>query len=182
MPMFRSKAFSVRRRFSDFLGLFEKLSVKQSLQGCIVPPPPEKSVMGESLSRVFCDCALHLFMFGVSLVIQVIWINRYDKSEGGNGRPILSGVSGEKKSSSGEVRIYVYIVTVLSRIVYIIFYQCVCVFFVFMLFVVVFKHLVFILLLLCFCRYLQRVVSHPLLLQDPDVREFLEREDVGTLI
>lgn len=29
------------------------------------------------------------------------------------------------------------------------------------------------------CRYLQRVVSHPSLLQDPDVREFLEREDVG---
>uniref|UniRef100_A0A3Q2ZHN9 Sorting nexin 1 n=2 Tax=Kryptolebias marmoratus TaxID=37003 RepID=A0A3Q2ZHN9_KRYMA len=27
-------------------------------------------------------------------------------------------------------------------------------------------------------RYLQRVVSHPLLLQDPDVREFLEREDL----
>uniref|UniRef100_A0A669CV87 Sorting nexin 1 n=1 Tax=Oreochromis niloticus TaxID=8128 RepID=A0A669CV87_ORENI len=27
-------------------------------------------------------------------------------------------------------------------------------------------------------RYLQRVVSHPSLLQDPDVREFLEREDL----
>lgn len=32
----------------------------------------------------------------------------------------------------------------------------------------------------CFSRYLQRVVSHPSLLQDPDVREFLERDDVGT--
>lgn len=29
-----------------------------------------------------------------------------------------------------------------------------------------------------FSRYLSRVVSHPLLLQDPDVREFLEREEV----
>lgn len=28
-------------------------------------------------------------------------------------------------------------------------------------------------------RYLQRVVSHPSLLQDPDVREFLEREEVS---
>lgn len=28
-------------------------------------------------------------------------------------------------------------------------------------------------------RYLQRVVDHPSLLQDPDVREFLEREDVS---
>lgn len=27
-------------------------------------------------------------------------------------------------------------------------------------------------------RYLQRVVTHPSLLQDPDVREFLEREEV----
>lgn len=29
------------------------------------------------------------------------------------------------------------------------------------------------------CRYLQRIVSHPLLLQDTDVREFLERDDVS---
>ena len=28
-------------------------------------------------------------------------------------------------------------------------------------------------------RYLQRVVCHPSLLQDPDVREFLEKEEVG---
>lgn len=27
-------------------------------------------------------------------------------------------------------------------------------------------------------RYLQRLVSHPSLLQDPDVREFLEKEEV----
>lgn len=46
LPMFRSKAFTVRRRYSDFLGLYEKLSVKQSLHGCIIPPPPEKSVVG----------------------------------------------------------------------------------------------------------------------------------------
>ncbi|TNN53160.1 Sorting nexin-1 [Liparis tanakae] len=46
LAMFRSKAFSVRRRYSDFLGLYEKLSLKQSLHGCIIPPPPEKSVVG----------------------------------------------------------------------------------------------------------------------------------------
>ncbi|KAG7221743.1 hypothetical protein INR49_029126 [Caranx melampygus] len=74
LPMFRSKTFSVRRRFSDFLGLYEKLSVKQSLHGCIIPPPPEKSVVGGN-----------------------------DQSEGGNGRPVISGVCGEKKSSSGEL-------------------------------------------------------------------------------
>ena len=46
--MFRNKDFSVKRRFSDFLGLYEKLSIKQSLQGCIIPSPPEKSVVGGS--------------------------------------------------------------------------------------------------------------------------------------
>lgn len=34
----------------------------------------------------------------------------------------------------------------------------------------------------CCCRYLQRVVSHPSLLQDPDVREFLEKEEVRQLL
>lgn len=32
-----------------------------------------------------------------------------------------------------------------------------------------------------YCRYLQRVVAHPSLLQDPDVREFLEREEVSVM-
>lgn len=47
MPMFRSKQFSVKRRFSDFLGLYEKLSEKHAQNGFIVPPPPEKSLIGE---------------------------------------------------------------------------------------------------------------------------------------
>lgn len=67
LPMFRSKAFTVRRRYSDFLGLYEKLSVKQSLQGCIIPPPPEKSVVGgcPSLYLVFYVyiCVFCFFFF-----------------------------------------------------------------------------------------------------------------------
>ncbi|KAG9341175.1 hypothetical protein JZ751_019614 [Albula glossodonta] len=81
LPMFRNKTFTVRRRFSDFLGLFEKLSEKHSQNGYIVPPPPEKSIVGKHL-------LLHLK------------------------------------------------------------------------------------------RYLQRVVVHPSLLQDPDVREFLEKDEL----
>lgn len=46
MPMFRNKTFTVRRRFSDFLGLYEKLSEKHGPNGFIVPPPPEKSILG----------------------------------------------------------------------------------------------------------------------------------------
>lgn len=46
LPMFRNKTFTVRRRFSDFLGLYEKLSEKHGPNGFIVPPPPEKSILG----------------------------------------------------------------------------------------------------------------------------------------
>uniref|UniRef100_A0AAX7V9A4 Sorting nexin-1 n=1 Tax=Astatotilapia calliptera TaxID=8154 RepID=A0AAX7V9A4_ASTCA len=97
LPMFRSKVFSVRRRFSDFLGLYEKLSVKQSLHGCIIPLPPEKSVVGMTKVKV-----------GMDDPSSVEFV--------------------ERRRAALE-------------------------------------------------RYLQRVVSHPSLLQDPDVREFLERED-----
>lgn len=45
--MFRSKQFAVKRRFSDFLGLYEKLSEKHTQNGFIVPPPPEKSLIGK---------------------------------------------------------------------------------------------------------------------------------------
>lgn len=30
-------------------------------------------------------------------------------------------------------------------------------------------------------RYLQRIVNHPTMLQDPDVREFLEKEEVSVV-
>ncbi|KAM9410162.1 sorting nexin-1-like [Pholidichthys leucotaenia] len=98
LAMFRSKAFTVRRRFSDFLGLYEKLSVKQSLHGCVIPPPPEKSVVGMTKVKV-----------GMDDPASVEFV--------------------ERRRAALE-------------------------------------------------RYLQRVVSHPSLLQDPDVREFLERDDL----
>ncbi|CAJ0919848.1 unnamed protein product [Ranitomeya imitator] len=97
LPMFRSKHFTVRRRFSDFLGLFEKLSEKHTHQGIIIAPPPEKSLIGMTKVKV-----------------------------------------GKEDSSSAEF---------LER------------------------------RRAALERYLQRVVSHPTLLQDPDVREFLEKEE-----
>ncbi|XP_060884330.1 sorting nexin-1-like [Labrus mixtus] len=98
LAMFRSKVFSVRRRYSDFLGLYEKLSVKQSLHGCIIPPPPEKSVVGMTKVKVGMDDPSSVEFL-------------------------------ERRRAALE-------------------------------------------------RYLQRIVSHPMLLQDPDVREFLERDDL----
>jgi len=46
IPDFRKSEMEVYRRFSDFLGLHEKLVEKHLRHGCIIPPPPEKSVIG----------------------------------------------------------------------------------------------------------------------------------------
>ena len=44
--LFRKKEMSVVRRFSDFLGLHEKLAEKYLHKGRLVPAPPEKNVVG----------------------------------------------------------------------------------------------------------------------------------------
>ncbi|KAI0208323.1 Sorting nexin-2 [Lamellibrachia satsuma] len=46
IPQFSRAEMSVYRRFSDFLGLHEKLVEKHQARGMIVPPAPEKSVVG----------------------------------------------------------------------------------------------------------------------------------------
>ncbi|XP_066996933.1 sorting nexin-2 [Anabrus simplex] len=46
IPLFRKHNFSVMRRFSDFLGLHDKLVEKYLRTGRIIPPAPEKSVIG----------------------------------------------------------------------------------------------------------------------------------------
>lgn len=45
LPYFRSETSQVERRFSDFLGLREKLAQKHLVDGLIVPPAPEKNAM-----------------------------------------------------------------------------------------------------------------------------------------
>jgi len=45
----------VFRRFSDFLGLHEKLVEKHLHRGCIIPPPPEKSVIGMLTTVLLAD-------------------------------------------------------------------------------------------------------------------------------
>ncbi|CAG9766117.1 unnamed protein product [Ceutorhynchus assimilis] len=46
MRIFKKREFAVTRRFSDFLGLHDKLSEKYLKVGRIIPPAPEKSVIG----------------------------------------------------------------------------------------------------------------------------------------
>ncbi|XP_053740608.1 sorting nexin-1a isoform X1 [Synchiropus splendidus] len=98
LSMFRNKTLTVKRRFSDFLGLYQKLCEKHSPNGYIVPPPPEKSLLGMTKVKV----------------------GKEDSS---------SADFVERRRGALE-------------------------------------------------RYLQRVVNHPSLLQDPDVREFLERDEL----
>ena len=44
---FRRASFSVVRRYSDFLGLHEKLVARYQSKGRIIPPAPEKSIIGQ---------------------------------------------------------------------------------------------------------------------------------------
>lgn len=52
MPSFKSSEFSVRRRFSDFLRLHNKMVENHLHKGRIIPPAPEKSVKG---IHITCD-------------------------------------------------------------------------------------------------------------------------------
>lgn len=52
MPLFKKNTFHVMRRFSDFLGLHDKLVEKYLRLGRIIPPAPEKSVVGR---LIYCN-------------------------------------------------------------------------------------------------------------------------------
>ena len=51
MPAFKSPENTVRRRFSDFLRLHNKMAETHLPKGRIVPPAPEKSVRGKLRER-----------------------------------------------------------------------------------------------------------------------------------
>ncbi|KAM6105777.1 LOW QUALITY PROTEIN: sorting nexin-2 [Pterocles gutturalis] len=102
LSMFHKNEFSVKRRFSDFLGLHSKLATKYMHIGYIVPPAPEKYVA--------------IFFKGMTKVK----VGKEDSS---------STEFVEKRRAALE-------------------------------------------------RYLQRTVKHPTLLQDPDLRQFLESSEL----
>lgn len=67
LDIFKDKEFYVRRRFSDFLGLYFQLLEKYAQLGRIVPPAPEKSVSGMVYMRnrgswevIHVKCTLHV--------------------------------------------------------------------------------------------------------------------------
>ncbi|KAK7496822.1 hypothetical protein BaRGS_00011802 [Batillaria attramentaria] len=95
-PAFRKPELSVPRRFSDFLGIHAKLAERHIPEGIVVPPAPEKSVLGMTKIKM-------------------------SKEESGSADFV------ERRRAALE-------------------------------------------------RYLNRTAAHPVLLQDPDFKEFLEKE------
>lgn len=109
MKIFRRQEFSVTRRFSDFLGLHDKLTEKYLKMGRIIPPAPEKSVIG----------------------MTKIKMSSNNNSQDGNNHMNGGGGAGidfiERRRASLE-------------------------------------------------RYLRRTAQHPVLVLDPDFRDFLESD------
>ncbi|XP_059490276.1 sorting nexin-2-like [Neocloeon triangulifer] len=52
MQFYKKSNFSVYRRFSDFLGLHDKLIEKYLRSGRIIPPAPEKSMIGSTKIKI----------------------------------------------------------------------------------------------------------------------------------
>jgi len=55
LPYFRRSTFAVNRRFSDFLGLRDKLAEKHLHLGRIIPPAPEKNAVGMAKVKMSKD-------------------------------------------------------------------------------------------------------------------------------
>lgn len=47
LPMFKTNNLAVLRRFSDFLGLHNKLTEKYLRNGRLIPPAPQKNMLGK---------------------------------------------------------------------------------------------------------------------------------------
>ena len=57
---FRRGSFTVVRRYSDFLGLHEKLVARYQSKGRIIPPAPEKSIIGNYFTILYLIILLPL--------------------------------------------------------------------------------------------------------------------------
>lgn len=66
---------SVYRRFSDFLGLHDKLVESHLHEGFVIPPPPEKSVVGEELQHIILN-----FSWLMVKTDYLSSLTRYDKN------------------------------------------------------------------------------------------------------
>lgn len=81
--MFSKSEFSVKRRFSDFLGLHSKLASKYLHVGYIVPPAPEKSIVGKYeffknwfLLQLLLQFYLYRFVYSIIIHYRDISMSR----------------------------------------------------------------------------------------------------------
>lgn len=70
IPLFRKKSFTVQRRFSDFLGLHDKLVEKYLRSGRIIPPAPEKSVIGKLSSVYYLMINVYYMMISFFILVH----------------------------------------------------------------------------------------------------------------
>jgi len=54
MPLFKTNNMAVLRRFSDFLGLHNKLTEKYLRNGRLIPPAPQKNMLGKQCENKQC--------------------------------------------------------------------------------------------------------------------------------
>lgn len=55
IPAFKKNQFSALRRFSDFLGLHDLLVEKYLRRGRIIPPAPQKNLIGKTSLRALSE-------------------------------------------------------------------------------------------------------------------------------
>lgn len=63
MPTFKANNMAVLRRFSDFLGLHNKLTEKYLRNGRLIPPAPQKNMLGKLNLCVYNTIIKEIFTF-----------------------------------------------------------------------------------------------------------------------
>jgi len=78
-PAFKSTDFTTSRRFSDFLNLYEKLKEKHQVAGRILPPAPEKDMIGTAKVKMSKDDTTPIDFIGKRRAALERFLNRLGK-------------------------------------------------------------------------------------------------------
>lgn len=73
MPTFKANNMAVLRRFSDFLGLHNKLTEKYLRNGRLIPPAPQKNMLGK-LNKLICMCVCAYIYIYNTIIKKKIYI------------------------------------------------------------------------------------------------------------
>jgi sorting nexin-1/2 len=80
-PAFKSQEFSTTRRFSDFLNLYEKLKEKHMVAGRILPPAPEKDMIGMAKVKMSKEDTTPIDFIGKRRAALERFLNRLGKNK-----------------------------------------------------------------------------------------------------